>query len=64
MVGGGSGTLTLFDLFKGEERLKIPSAHVGPITTLCVSEDGDFVVTGGEDRRVVVWSVKEPGDED
>ena len=42
---------------QGEERLRIP-AHSGPITTLFVSPDGDYVATGGEDRRVIVWTTK------
>ena len=42
---------------QGEERLRIP-AHSGPITTLFVSPDGAYVATGGEDRRVIVWTTK------
>ena len=42
---------------QGEERLRIP-AHSGPITSLFVSPDGDYVATGGEDRRVIVWTTK------
>jgi WD40 repeat protein len=57
LIGGGSGNLTLFDLHNGEEKLKIP-AHSGPITSLFVSQDGDYVASGGEDRRVIVWTTK------
>ena len=37
--------------------MRIP-AHSGPITTLFVSPDGAYVATGGEDRRVIVWTTK------
>ena len=57
LVGGGSGTLSIWDIFHVKLIGKI-SAHQGPITCLWVSENGDFVATGGDDRRVVVWTTK------
>jgi len=29
--------------------------HVGQILCVAVSDDGKFVVTGGDDKRIVVW---------
>ena len=57
LIGGGSGSLTLIDLQKGDEKLRIP-AHSGPVTSLFVSHDGEYVATGGEDRKVIVWTTK------
>ena len=61
LVGGGSGDLRIWDLYRGSEVLRIP-AHQGPVTTLAVSGCGDefrpTFVTGGEDRKVVVWTNK------
>ena len=59
LLGGGSGNLRLWDLFEGTDIARVP-AHNGPVTVLSVSEDGQFIVTGGEDRRVVVWTNKDP----
>ena len=55
IVGGGSGILSVWDIFHVKNIGKIP-AHQGPITCLWVSENGDYVATGGDDRRVVVWT--------
>ena len=57
IVGGGSGCLSVWDIYNVKPMGKIP-AHKGPITCLYVSEDGEFVTTGGDDRRVVVWTTK------
>lgn len=56
-LGGGSGNLSIWDLNKGQNLLKIP-AHKGPVKTVCASREGDFIATGGEDRRVIVWTTK------
>ena len=54
LVGGGSGALSVWDILHVRSVGKI-QAHKGPITSLWVSEDGQFLATGGDDRRVVVW---------
>ena len=54
LVGGGSGTLSVWDILHVRPVGKI-QAHKGPITSLWVSGDGQFLATGGDDRRVVVW---------
>lgn len=58
LVGGGSGALSLWDLHSGRHVLKLPAAHSGPVTSLDVSKCGRYFATGGEDRRVVVWSTR------
>jgi len=57
IVGGGSGCLSVWDIYNVKPMGKIP-AHKGPITCLYVSDDGEFVATGGDDRRIVVWTTK------
>ena len=58
LVGGGSGYLSVWDIFSVQPMGKI-KAHSGPVKSLWVSENGDYVATGGDDRRVVVWRAKQ-----
>ena len=60
LVGGASGQLSLWDIHTVKFCGKI-AAHKGPVTSLWVSEDGEIIATGGEDRRVVVWTTKSTG---
>ena len=57
LVGGASGQLNLWDIQTITFCGKIP-AHNGPVTSLWVSEDGEVMASGGEDRRVVVWTTR------
>ena len=57
LVGGGSGYLSVWDIHTVKFQGKI-LAHKGPVTSLWVSDEGDYVCTGGDDRRVVVWTSK------
>ena len=60
LVGGGSGYVTVWDIHKVKFTSKM-LAHKGPVTSLWTSDDGDFVCTGGDDRKVVVWTSKPTG---
>lgn len=61
LIGGGSGNVNIWDLHSGIHK-KSFSAHKGPVTALAVSsspvseDGGQYVVTGGDDRKVLVWS--------
>ena len=33
-----------------------PPHHTGPILSVAASSDGQFVVTGGDDNRLIIWS--------
>ena len=59
VVGGGSGSLSLWDMERGQPLARIAQCHDGPITALHVSNCGNYIITGGEDRRVVVWTTKD-----
>ena len=37
---------------------KAPLRHTGSILTVAASSDGQFVVTGGDDNRLIVWSAE------
>ena len=60
LVGGATGHLSLWDIHTVKFCGKI-AAHKGPVTSLWVSEDGEIIATGGEDRRVIVWTTKSSG---
>ena len=60
LAGGASGQLSLWDIHTVKFCGKI-AAHKGPVTSLWVSEDGEIIATGGEDRRVVVWTTRTAG---
>ena len=62
-MGGGRGHVILWNLTQapgaGEPGTRV-RAHTGPVTSLAVMEAaeagaGVVIVTGGEDRRVIVW---------
>ena len=59
VVGGGAGTLSTWDFSRGEQTASLP-AHTGRLTALAVqrTKAGLLVVTGGEDRRVIVWEAE------
>ncbi|CAB4066679.1 NSMAF [Lepeophtheirus salmonis] len=57
LIGGGSGDVSIWDLQKVTFKTRF-KAHKGPVKTLCVSSNGDHVVTGGDDRRVIVWKTR------
>ncbi|KAF4120480.1 ribosomal RNA-processing protein 9 [Geosmithia morbida] len=40
---------------RGKARDRGYKRHVGPILAVAASPDGQYVVTGGEDRRLIVW---------
>nr|CAD7423482.1 unnamed protein product [Timema monikensis] len=54
LLGGSLGSLYVWDLILVQLKIKI-CAHSGPVLTVTASDDGSLVVTGGQDRRVIVW---------
>ena len=60
VVAGGRGALSYWDFSCGGEApaLVVEGGHSGRVTAMAVSPDGRQVVTGGEDRRVVIWRVE------
>ncbi|GFS54697.1 protein FAN [Nephila pilipes] len=58
IVGSASGSLLVWDLFKGELLEKLP-AHSGAVSCVSVSGDGDILITGGEDLRALAWRIQD-----
>ncbi|XP_050717441.1 protein FAN-like [Eriocheir sinensis] len=54
VCGGGGGQLLLFDMGAGK-LLATWAAHEGPVVSVAVSPDLQHIVTGGEDRRLMLW---------
>jgi len=54
LVAGGRGEVSLWDLLAGRQ-VSRQSAHQGKVTCFTVSQDGNVIVTAGEDKRVIVW---------
>jgi len=61
IMGGGQGDIIVWDLAPGtrDHQLTRVRGHSGRVTSLAVQhleEHGVVVVSGGDDRRVIVWS--------
>jgi factor associated with neutral sphingomyelinase activation len=56
LVGGDSGNLHVWDLVEVKPIATL-RGHKGAVTCLAVSPNGKHVVTGGEDKRTVLWTV-------
>ena len=54
VVGGGRGTLQVWNLLQGTKILA-EKVHEGRISALAVLDQGRTVLSGGEDRRVIAW---------
>jgi WD40 repeat protein len=57
-VASADGFLRIFD-YNAMELLDKMRSYFGGLTCVCWSPDGRYVVTGGEDDLVTVWSVQE-----
>jgi len=56
VIGGGRGTLQVWNLLEPREIWLERTAHQGRITALTVINNGKQVISGGEDRRLIVWN--------
>uniref|UniRef100_A0A8D0A1Y9 Neutral sphingomyelinase activation associated factor n=1 Tax=Sander lucioperca TaxID=283035 RepID=A0A8D0A1Y9_SANLU len=57
LCGGQSGDLLLWDLLSNTVTQRIP-AHSGAVTALWMSELCSTVITGGEDRQIILWKLQ------
>jgi len=69
IVGGGRGSIQIWNLFDNAKIWEEPNAHTGRVTSLVMSQginrttgptshvidNKRILVSGGEDRRVIVW---------
>ncbi|KAG5268463.1 hypothetical protein AALO_G00212870 [Alosa alosa] len=52
--GGQSGDLRVWDLLSSKVTQKLP-AHTGAVTVMWMSEQCSTVITGGEDKQIMLW---------
>ncbi|XP_056289723.1 protein FAN isoform X2 [Pseudoliparis swirei] len=57
LCGGQSGDLLLWDLLSNTITQRIP-AHSGAVTAMWMSELCSTVITGGEDRQIILWKLQ------
>uniref|UniRef100_A0A3B4Z7F4 Neutral sphingomyelinase activation associated factor n=1 Tax=Stegastes partitus TaxID=144197 RepID=A0A3B4Z7F4_9TELE len=57
LCGGQSGDLVLWDLLSNTVTQRIP-AHSGAVTAMWMSELCTTVITGGEDRQMILWKLQ------
>lgn len=57
LCGGKSGDLLLWDLLSNTVIQRIP-AHSGAVTAMWMSELCSTVITGGEDRQIILWKLQ------
>ena len=55
-AGGLNGTVSIFDLEKGE-LVVLLKGHTGGIRTLAFAEDGRTLISRSEDGVVKIWKV-------
>ncbi|RUS13219.1 WD40-repeat-containing domain protein, partial [Endogone sp. FLAS-F59071] len=60
-AGDAQGKIQVYDLTTGATVISQWVFHSGRISSLAWSNDGKFVVSGGLDTNVFVWSVDRPG---
>ncbi|KAK0098497.1 hypothetical protein PV326_007758 [Microctonus aethiopoides] len=54
LVGDNEGNLTVWDSLGATFRSKI-HCHRGSLTAVSVTSDNKYVITGGNDRKIMVW---------
>jgi len=63
ITGGNDSVVGVWKIFKQQRRylrhLKDLSGHLAPITSLAVSSEYSFVVSGSEDRTCVIWDLNQ-----
>lgn len=59
LTAGDSGSLRLWDLREGSEIHQFNRYNKKAITSMCISTEGDTVITGSDDGEIGVWKRKQ-----
>ncbi|XP_033626549.1 protein FAN-like [Asterias rubens] len=57
LAGSSSGNLLVWDMVKAQLTASIPG-HEGAVSCVQSTSDGHTIVTGGADKKVIVWKVR------
>ncbi|XP_034948322.1 protein FAN-like [Chelonus insularis] len=55
LVGDSQGNLTVWDSYGANFRSK-EHCHEGPLTAMIVTANNKYVITGGNDKKIIVWN--------
>ncbi|CAD6242733.1 GSCOCG00009552001-RA-CDS [Cotesia congregata] len=55
LVGDDKGYLSFWDSHGASFKSKI-QCHKGPLTAIIITTDNKFVITGGNDKKIIVWN--------
>jgi WD40 repeat protein len=53
----GSASVHLWEVASGKERARL-NGHLGPVRSLALSPDGQFLASGSDDNTVLVWDLR------
>jgi len=56
VTGGCDSKIRVWDISKGNPLISTFSAHAMPVATLAISNFDDFIVSGADDQRIVLYA--------